>query len=151
MQNTLLKGIHIIENGTKIEKELFPYSGENNHCSKLKEFEVRQIRYWYSYGLSTKQELANYFHVSVSTIRDIINYRTWKHLSTYRPNGEIITATKFQLVNNSKSNNPKLIALVHMIVSPNETKLLEIIHDDELLLNYKYPDAVLIGEYIIET
>ncbi|MNO00868.1 hypothetical protein D3C81_2208490 [compost metagenome] len=55
MQNTLLKGIHIIEDGTKIEKELFPYSGENNHCSKLKEVEVRQIRYWCSYGLSTKQ------------------------------------------------------------------------------------------------
>lgn len=54
-------------------------------------------------------------------------------------------------MSNRNNINPKCIALVHMIVSPSETKLLEIIHDDELLLNYKYPDAVLIGEYIIET
>lgn len=51
--------------------------GEDNH-SILKEFEVIEIRNK-SIEFST-EELSNQYKVSKQTIRDIINYKRWKHI-----------------------------------------------------------------------
>ncbi|MBP1906323.1 putative DNA-binding protein YlxM (UPF0122 family) [Paenibacillus turicensis] len=148
MKNTLSKGLHIINNGTEIYKELFPYSGENNHCSKLKENEVRQIRLYYNRGLCTRQELANCFKVSISTINDIINYRTWKHIGSYHPTKEVITATRF-VIHNKESQDQQVITLVHTIIASNSSKLLDILSGDDSALLTRYPTAVFIGEYLL--
>lgn len=139
MKNTLSKGSHII-NSYRSNKEAYPYSGEKNHCSKLKEYQVRQIRYWYNHGYCTKHELACLFNVSKSTINDVIRYRTWSHISP----DKIITATKF-LVVEGQSRTPKAVTLVNAITALNETKLIDIIYDETSLL-MKYPSAIILGE-----
>lgn len=148
MKNTLSKGLHIIKNGIESDNEFLPYSGENNHCSKLKEYEVRQIRLFYNKGLCTRQELANRFKVSRSTINDIIRYRTWIHIGSYRPTTEVITATRF-VIHNEESKFPQVITLVHTIIAPNSSKFLEIVNGDDVALLTKYPTAVFVGEYLL--
>lgn len=139
MKYTLSAGSHIISS-YRNNKAASPYSGENNHCSKLKEYQVRQIRYWYSQGYCTKQELACLFNVSKSTINDVIRYRTWSHISP----DKTITATKFFVVD-GVARTPKAITLIHAITAHNEAKLIDIVNDEASLF-MKYPSAVILGE-----
>lgn len=56
------------------------HSGEKNANKKLTMYEVRNIRLLYNKG-KTNQEIAIlYPQVSISTISDIIKYRTWKNI-----------------------------------------------------------------------
>ena len=48
--------------------------------SKLTENKIREIIYAYDRGGVTYRELAHQYGVSPSTINDILNHRTWRHL-----------------------------------------------------------------------
>ena len=50
--------------------------------SKLNENQIREITRAYDRGGITYRELANQYGVSPSTINDILNHRTWRHLRT---------------------------------------------------------------------
>ena len=54
--------------------------GEKHPCSKLCEGQVKVIFRAYHDGAHTQQELADAFYVSTSTIRQIIQSKTWGHL-----------------------------------------------------------------------
>jgi hypothetical protein len=55
--------------------------GEKNNLSKLKEFQVKEIRAKYAAGGTTYKKLAKEYNVrDKSTIGDIINHKTWKHV-----------------------------------------------------------------------
>lgn len=53
--------------------------GENNHQCKLMEQDIIKIRQLYKDGSWTQQALANKYHISVSHISQIINYKTRKY------------------------------------------------------------------------
>lgn len=54
--------------------------GERSGASKLTEASVVEIRGRYAAGGVTQEDLAGEFGVSISTIRNITNRKTWKHL-----------------------------------------------------------------------
>ena len=54
--------------------------GENNHLAKLTETDVLDIRNTHNLGFVTQQELADAWNVGRTTIRAIIDYKTWKHI-----------------------------------------------------------------------
>lgn len=53
--------------------------GEDRHCAKLTEEDVREIRRKYQTG-ATQLEISNGYPVSRATIGRIINRRIWKHV-----------------------------------------------------------------------
>lgn len=53
--------------------------GANHHNARLTEVEVNEIRAFYLDGIS-QRSLSRKFDVSQSTIRDIVNRRTWLHI-----------------------------------------------------------------------
>lgn len=55
--------------------------GSTHPQSKLTEKNIREIIYAYDRGGVTYRELANQYGVSASTINDVLNNRTWRHLS----------------------------------------------------------------------
>ena len=55
-------------------------AGERNGRAKLTEKDVRAIRYAYKTGRISMPGLAIEFGVSEASIRNIIHYRTWKHI-----------------------------------------------------------------------
>lgn len=54
--------------------------GSRNHNSSLTEQDVRDIRQKHSEGVSNKELYTQYPQVSSATIRDIINFKTWKNI-----------------------------------------------------------------------
>lgn len=56
-------------------------SGARNPKAKLTEEDVKTIRYLHSVGASNKELYEKYPQVSTTSIRDIINYKTWKNIS----------------------------------------------------------------------
>lgn len=54
--------------------------GESNNLSKLTEIEVREIRRLKQNTDINIYELSSQFSVCVNTIKNIINYKTWKHI-----------------------------------------------------------------------
>ena len=56
------------------------HSGENNSKAKLKKEDVINIRESYRNKIKTQSALAKEYKVSVGTINNIVNYRTWKNL-----------------------------------------------------------------------
>lgn len=56
------------------------HSGENNSKAKLKKEDVISIRESYRNKIKTQSALAKEYKVSVGTINNIVNYRTWKNL-----------------------------------------------------------------------
>ena len=50
--------------------------------SKLNENQIQEITRAYDRGGVTYRELAHQYGVSASTINDVLNHRTWRHLST---------------------------------------------------------------------
>ena len=48
--------------------------------SKLNENQIREITRAYDRGGITYRQLANQYGVSTSTINDVLNHRTWRHL-----------------------------------------------------------------------
>ena len=63
-------------NGSRTHPHRRPH-GERSCTSKLKEADVLEIRDAYSSGAATQAELAKRFSVSRSTIKDVVNFRTW--------------------------------------------------------------------------
>jgi hypothetical protein len=57
-----------------------PAKGENHPYSKLKEFQVKEIRKKYSTNNYTHLQLANEYSISDGTIYAIIHYKTWKNV-----------------------------------------------------------------------
>jgi predicted XRE-type DNA-binding protein len=55
--------------------------GENNNKSKLTKQDVLKIRELYSTNLYSQKNLGEMFNVSKTSIRNIINNKTWKHIS----------------------------------------------------------------------
>lgn len=55
-------------------------SGTNNSHAKLTTEDVKKIRKLHSDGFSNKELYALYPQVTTTTIRDIINYKTWKNI-----------------------------------------------------------------------
>lgn len=51
--------------------------GSKNPRSKLNELKVRKIRKLYKTGNYFQRELAEIFKISIPTINNVINYRTW--------------------------------------------------------------------------
>ena len=62
--------------------ELKNLAKENNvkNISKLKKEDVINIRESYRNKIKTQSALAKEYKVSVGTINNIVNYRTWKNL-----------------------------------------------------------------------
>lgn len=56
--------------------------GASHPQSKLTENKIREIIYAYDRGGVTYRELAHQYGVSASTINDVLNNRTWRHLLT---------------------------------------------------------------------
>lgn len=56
-------------------------SGARNPRAKLTEEDVKTIRYLHSMGVSNKELYEKYPQVSTTSIRYIINYKTWKNIS----------------------------------------------------------------------
>lgn len=56
------------------------WKSENNPKAKLNKLEVDKIRKMYSNGETVKDIHSKYDYVSISTIQNIVNYRTWKHI-----------------------------------------------------------------------
>jgi hypothetical protein len=54
-------------------------NGEKHHSTNLSELSVRSIRRANNYGVS-KTEISKLFKVSLSTIKRICSYKTWKHI-----------------------------------------------------------------------
>ena len=54
--------------------------GEKQGLSKLKELDVLRIRSLYNNKINNVYELASRFNVSSTTIRSIINNKTWVHI-----------------------------------------------------------------------
>ena len=54
--------------------------GQNHHLSKLTEDQVKYIRRIYSAGLYSYTEISRKFKLSISCIRCIVNFKTWKHV-----------------------------------------------------------------------
>jgi len=54
--------------------------GELNGLSVLTESQVKQIRELYNLGDYSQYLLSQMFNVSRSTIQDIVQYKTWKHI-----------------------------------------------------------------------
>lgn len=54
--------------------------GERQGRSKLKEADIRLIRQRYAIGQVTQRNLATGFGVSVATINNVINRKTWRYL-----------------------------------------------------------------------
>jgi len=64
-----------------VRKKLAEFStGENNSQSKLSKSQVMQIRTLFNLGKHSRKQLANEFSISYSTIKDIINRKTWVHI-----------------------------------------------------------------------
>jgi len=55
-------------------------SGEDNGHSRLTEDSVRAIRSLYATGDYTQRQLARQFHVGRSTVKHILDRRTWRHI-----------------------------------------------------------------------
>lgn len=55
-------------------------SGSNNSHAKLQAEDVKKIRKLHQEGKTNKELYSLYPQVSPTTIRDIINYKTWKNL-----------------------------------------------------------------------
>lgn len=56
------------------------HSGENNSKAKLKKEDVIKIRELYRNKIKTQSALAKEYQVSVGTINNIVNYKTWRNL-----------------------------------------------------------------------
>lgn len=54
--------------------------GEENPATKLKERDVRWMRFMYSNQLSNQHELADWFDIAQTTVSQIVNNKTWKHI-----------------------------------------------------------------------
>jgi group I intron endonuclease len=70
--------------------------GENNGTAKLKEKEVLEIREKYSTMEYSQVELAREYGVNPTSIRHILNNRTWKHLGEYKYPGRVGKLTNDQ-------------------------------------------------------
>lgn len=57
-----------------------PFKGEEVGNSKLKEFQVLEIRKKFKPRVYSRAKLSKEYNVSEATIKDIIYKRTWKHL-----------------------------------------------------------------------
>ena len=67
------------EENKKIHSSL-KRSGSNNSHAKLTANEVKDIRHLHEKGKTNKEIYSLYPQVSTVTIRDIINYKTWKNI-----------------------------------------------------------------------
>ena len=66
----------------EVDKELHGTKrmGENINTSKLKPSDVLKMRYRYSIGHSSKEIHVDFKQVCISSIRNILSGRTWKHI-----------------------------------------------------------------------
>jgi hypothetical protein len=55
-------------------------NGESHGGSKLVGTDVKRIRKLYSSGVYTQKQLARKFNMGKTTIGDIVNLKTWKHI-----------------------------------------------------------------------
>ncbi len=79
--NTSLENMH-----HAIKTELINFNhlnGESNGRSKLKDFQVIDIRKDYYINNKTQKEISEKFEINVGTISEIINFKLWSHLSEY--------------------------------------------------------------------
>lgn len=56
------------------------FKGEEVGTSKLKEYQVLEIRAKYKPRVYTRKMLADEYKVSVATIKDVVSGKSWKHL-----------------------------------------------------------------------
>lgn len=54
--------------------------GERNGRSKLTEGEVRQMRVIYAEGNTSQRRLAELYGVAEEQVRNIVNYKAWRHV-----------------------------------------------------------------------
>ena len=54
--------------------------GEAHPRCKLTERQVRAIRFWYSLRMFNRTRIAKRFGVSPTTVYEIVNRETWKHV-----------------------------------------------------------------------
>lgn len=63
-----------------LNKGAQPNAGEQSTRAKLKAYQIREIRYFYTQGGITHATLARRYKVSANCIRLIIERKTWKHV-----------------------------------------------------------------------
>lgn len=66
--------IHAVKNGLRSNV------GESSPWSKLKEYEVLEIRQLWDKNLLTRKELSEKYNMSYNAIQGIINKRSWKYI-----------------------------------------------------------------------
>lgn len=62
------------------KKNSLANQGSNHSMAKLNEGHVLSIRKLYSMGIKTKKELQEKYNVSIHTIRNILNRKSWTHI-----------------------------------------------------------------------
>jgi hypothetical protein len=77
--------IHAIKNGCVksrmgIKRPYIKAKGEDNENSKLKEFQVLEIRKRFKKRICTREMLGKEYNVSPATIKDIVLKKSWKHI-----------------------------------------------------------------------
>ena len=70
----------VFSNENKRKHSSLKAQGENNSHAKLSEQDVRRIRQMHSEGSTNKELYDLYPQVSASTIRNVINFKTWKNV-----------------------------------------------------------------------
>lgn len=69
------------EENKKLHSSFISHAGSNNGRAKLTEEDVRNIRRLKEEENKTNKEIYKlYPQVSQNAIRDVINYKTWKHI-----------------------------------------------------------------------
>jgi len=64
-----------------LKKKLFPIKGKNHGLPILTESQVKKIYLLYKQGNCSGKKLANRYNVSSTTIYDITNRKSWKHVT----------------------------------------------------------------------
>lgn len=59
---------------------LMNMKGENNNSAKLNNSDIKKIRKLYKDRNISQREIGKRFNVSQTCIKDIVNYRRWKHV-----------------------------------------------------------------------
>lgn len=81
-------GVYSEETKQKMKNNLVVRRGEESTSAKLKEFQIKQMMQMFEEKKLTNKQIAEYFGVSLSTVKDIKQGRNWTHITGYKSKKE---------------------------------------------------------------